>query len=115
MTQKLRVNREMAIGILRDWEERDDWGRRVWSQAKLADKYGLGETTIFRVVNQRGPYQKLKLMAEIIQKPEEELDREIREMEARTIATMQAEGLLPGGGKKEIPPPPPMEELDPEG
>jgi hypothetical protein len=141
MAQKLKVNPKMAAEMLRQWEQdKDEWGRRKWTIGKLADAWGVGETTAYRVLNQLGPYQQLKKVAERAKMTTEEEDQEAKEslkklleLQAKDQAEMR-QGVLPegpdwlekmreglkgqGGGagtKRDIPPPPPMEELeDPE-
>jgi DNA-directed RNA polymerase specialized sigma subunit len=56
MPQETAVTRELAWRIRQQYEERDARGKRVWTQAQLAAEYGVSETTVFRAINNYGPY-----------------------------------------------------------
>ena len=54
--QRLAVTRELAWKIKQMYAETDELGRRKWTQAKLAQHFRVSETTVFRAVNNLGPY-----------------------------------------------------------
>lgn len=72
--------------ILQDYQEVNEWGRKKWTQSELADKHGVGETTIFRVVNRKGSYRNLTPP-----KSEEELSQEFELLQASLVKHIQEE------------------------
>ena len=85
--------------ILQDYEEKNEWGRKKWTHSELADKHGVGETTVFRVVNRKGPYKSLTPP-----KTEEELAQDtalLLESVSRSILAEQGEGT-PGKTKGDL-------------
>lgn len=70
----------------------DSRGRRIHTVSELAEMYQIGETTMYRVVNRKGPY---KNMPEPLSN--EELEQEAAESAARFVEMMK-EGA-PGTNK----------------
>lgn len=76
------------------YEEVDGRGRKVWSMMRLADHFGVGETTIYRAVNRLGSYRHLPAVMPPADSPE------MQQMKAASLAKLQ--GLLkePAEGKQ---------------
>lgn len=51
------VSREQAARIQLMYQEMDEFGRRKYTLAELAELNGCGETTVYRIVNRKGPYR----------------------------------------------------------
>lgn len=76
-------------------------GRPRYTQAELADLFGVGETTIHRIVKATGAYRKVgqAISNEYI----EELAVKAKESEARMMAKLRADGLLVKEGPRAVP------------
>jgi hypothetical protein len=108
MTGKRTVSWQMAQEVQRMAEEKDRWGRRVWTLERLGDHFGISAATAGRIVNRTGPYRQLKApktdmeieieVAQIFKKTQEVQAGIAQEPLAGEEARAVREGML----KKEI-------------
>lgn len=89
MPVRLAVTMQAALAIKREYEELDEWGRRRYSLAALAERFGVGETTVGRVVRNIGAYTRVPTP-----KPDDVLDQEAAASLERMKALMNPDGTL---------------------
>lgn len=83
------IPRTLAGEIIRLYEEKDTHGRRIRSYAKVAEELGVGETTVYRVVNRLGAYKDIARI-----RTEDELTLAARESAARFAEKFKLEEEL---------------------
>lgn len=79
------------------WEEKNEFGRQKWTMSDLSERFGVGESTIFRVVNRKGPYKALrppKSEMEIQIEAEQAFDRLSKLLEVEQRDTGAGESVL---------------------
>jgi hypothetical protein len=54
--QRLAITRELVWKIKQMYEEKDELGRRKWSQQRLGQYFRVSETTVFRAIHDYGAY-----------------------------------------------------------
>lgn len=54
------VSREQAARIQLMYQELEETGRRKYTLSALGEIFGCGETTIYRIVNRKGPYRRIE-------------------------------------------------------
>lgn len=52
-----RISREVAFEVLRLYNETDSLGRGIWTQQQLADRFGIGEASVNRIIKRAASFR----------------------------------------------------------
>ena len=79
------VTRAAAAQVLLWREQKDEWGRHVWTYEALAKELGVSETTIRRIVLGQYRWKELPEMGQLRTSAEESERRMVQELAGESL------------------------------